>query len=283
MILIADSGSTKTDWHYVDSGDNAQSDSFSTQGINPFHQNDNVIHKIIQDELLPQLDLQEGDDLTVYFYGAGCTPETAPRLKAILEQDLACKAEVNSDLLGAAHALLGNNSGVACILGTGSNSCYYDGHKILKNVSPLGYILGDEGSAAYIGKRLVGDMLKNQFSQDLTDLFYTETQQTGASIIEKTYRQPLPNRFLGEISQFCQHHRDNDEIHSFLINCFKQFFVRNIKSYECFSPSKQLQVNFVGSIAWVYEDEIKEVAEHLGYEIGVIMLSPMDGLLKYYS
>lgn len=283
MILIADSGSTKTDWHFVDSQDKINKKSFSTQGINPFHQDDSVIHKIINDELLPQIDLSGDESLYVYFYGAGCTKEACPKLKAILEHDLHCIAEVNSDLLGAAHALLGHKAGVACILGTGSNSCYYDGEKILKNVSPLGYILGDEGSAAYIGKCLVGDMLKNQFSQSLTDLFYEETKQTIASIIERTYRKPMPNRFLGEISQFCQNHRENKEIHSFLINCFTQFFIRNIKAYEIYSEIQPLKVNFVGSIAWVYEDEIKEVAEQLGYEMGVVMRAPMDGLLKYYS
>ncbi len=273
MILIADSGSTKTEW-------GSDTATFHTSGINPFHQSDDDIRRIINEELRPQLNESVS---SIYFYGAGCTPETSPRLKTLLEAEMNCTAEVQSDMLGAARALLQHQSGIACILGTGANSCYYDGTSIIMNVSPLGYILGDEGSAAYIGKRLVGDILKQQFSPQVCTLFHEETNLTAAEIINRVYRQPMPNRFLGETSQFCQRHRDNHEIRLFLLDCFSQFFQRNIVNYTKSVQSATDICSFVGSIAWVYEDEIREVASRYGYKVGSIMRAPMQGMKQYHG
>ena len=344
MKLIADSGSTKTDWTVMPHGtaaygknasagknalaNGASSDgktasaskassasdsssqlTIATQGINPFHQSASVIDKIIEEELIPQLasagaavdetascgtadttpscevgcneNFLRGAGCEIHFYGAGCTAEASPLLADCLHRHFgkATNVEVDSDMLGAARALCQHDEGIACILGTGANSCYYDGTAIRENVSPLGYILGDEGSGAYIGKRLVGDVLKRQFSPAVCDLFHDETGLDAATIINKVYRQPMPNRFLGNVARFCSNHRDNDEIHSFLVDCFRQFFQRNVANYR--RPS--LPVHFVGSVAWAYEAELSEAAEVSGFHVGTVMRSPMEGLLKFHS
>lgn len=277
MKLIADSGSTKTEWGRVgDSG----CQSLFTQGINPFHQDSETIRQILTDELLPQLNEPVTE---IYFYGAGCTKEASPKLKTILEDVFHCTAEVNSDMLGAARALLQKNAGIACILGTGANSCYYDGREIVKNVSPLGYILGDEGSGAYIGKRLVGDILKEQFSPSTCQLFFDETSLSAADIINKVYRQPMPNRFLGQVSQFCQRHLDIPEVKEFVMDCFRQFFIRNIANYIKTIPDASHTCSFVGSVAWAYEDVIRQVASSFDCEVSTIMRNPLQGMVQFHT
>lgn len=274
MILIADSGSTKTDWTLVDASQVEQLK--PTQGINPVHQSREQVCGLLRNDLLSQLEGKEVSD--VYFYGAGCTPAAVPLMKLYLQEVVGCNVSVGSDMLGAARALLGHEPGIACILGTGSNSCYYDGSVIMQNIPPLGYILGDEGSGAYIGKRLIGNVLKHQFSDGLCYKFFKETELDAANIINNVYRQPLPNRFLGQVSQFCHHHRDEEEMHQFLLDCFGEFFNRNIANYS----HPELPVSFVGSIAWAYEDELKATASSLGYQIGKIVRSPMQGLIDFH-
>ena len=196
MILIADSGSTKTDWCI------GSSFTIQTKGINPFHQSEEVIQQILTNELLPQMPEEVLID-AIYFYGAGCTPEKSPIIQRTLSHCFPqCTIEVNSDLLGAARALCGKSPGIACILGTGSNSCFYDGQQITSNVSPLGYILGDEGSGAVLGKRLVGDCLKKQLPEHICHSFLDTFGLTPAQIIEKVYRQPQANRFLASLTPF---------------------------------------------------------------------------------
>ena len=277
MRLIADSGSTKTDWCWTGGG---QTFICATQGINPFHQSETVIHDILSHELVPQLPQQAVVD-EVFFYGAGCTKEKSAIVTEALKTVFpsATRLFVGSDMLGAARALCQHEAGIACILGTGANSCLYDGTDIVSNVSPLGYILGDEGSAAYIGKRLVGDILKCQFSSDVCQLFFDETHLDGPTIVNKVYREPMPNRFLGQTSQFCQHHRDNPEIHRFLLDCFTQFFVRNVKNYH----RDDLPIHFVGSIAMVYEAELREAASALDLTVGRIIKAPLEGLMTFHG
>ena len=205
MIVIADSGSTKTDWCLGNTKTNSRT--VRTGGINPFHQSVDEIKEVIASTLIPQL----GDTTeftTIYFYGAGCIPEKTNIVKTALAQNFP-KANilVESDLLGAAHALCGKTAGIACILGTGSNSCFYDGEKITANISPLGYILGDEGSGAVLGKRLVGDLLKHQLPDDLCQDFLKEYDLTPALILDKVYRQPLANRFLAGLTPFLFAHK----------------------------------------------------------------------------
>lgn len=273
MTLIADSGSTKTDWCMENTT------IIHTQGINPFHQSAEYIKHIVTDELLPQLP----KDITIrdiHFYGAGCTPEKSVILKDILATHFPeSTIEVQSDLVGAARALCGNAPGIACILGTGSNSCYYDGKQIISNISPLGFILGDEGSGAVLGKRLVGDCLKNQLPKDICDAFLQTFKLTPAQIIEKVYRQPQANRFLASLTPFLATHRTVPQIHNLLVSSFKDFFQRNILQY----PYQGTQVHFVGSIGWHFQEEVKGAAQTFGIETGKFIQSPITELQKYHQ
>lgn len=273
MRLIADSGSTKTDWciHHTTI--------VHTQGINPFHQSDEVIQHILSDELFPQLPPQKTID-EIHFYGAGCTPEKSLIVKKALKELFPqAMIEVESDLLGAARALCGKEEGIACILGTGSNSCLYDGDQIISNVSPLGYILGDEGSGAVLGKRLASDCLKHQLPEPICQAFLQETKLTPANIIEKVYRQPQVNRFLASLTPFLSAHREVPQIHSLLISSFLDFFQRNVLQYK----RHDISVHFTGSIAWHFQEEVKEAAHSLDIQTGKFIQSPIVELQKYHQ
>lgn len=276
MILIADSGSTKTDWCLCDNNTIIQS--IQTQGINPYHQTEEAIEQVLAEELLPQLSQHAA--LRVIFYGAGCANEAAcNRVKEAIQKILSTDdITIHSDLLGAARALCGREEGIACVLGTGSNSCLYNGKEIIANIPPLGYILGDEGSSAVLGRRLVGDCLKNQLPEAIRNEFLTEYGLTQEVILEKVYRQPLANRFLASLTPFLSKHRDVPEVHHLLVDSFIDFFVRNVKQYR----RPWLPIHFVGSIANVFSDEVREAAESLGMELGSILKSPMEGLVKFH-
>ena len=163
-------------------------------------------------------------------------------------------------------------------MGTGSNSCYYDGKQIVSNVSPLGFILGDEGSGAVLGKLLVGDILKNQMTPELKEKFLTQFNLTPADIIDRVYRKPFPNRFLASLTPFLSAHRQRAEIHALLLSCFTDFFKRNVMLYEYAG----CPVHFIGSIAWHFRAEVKEAADALGIQVGKIIKSPMEGLINYH-
>ena len=276
MILIADSGATKTDWCLGKNKTDARI--IQTQGINPFHQTKEHIAQVLSEELLPQLE-DAGSISYIHFYGAGCTPEKSVIVKEELETFFPqAEIEVQSDLLGAARSLCGKEKGIACILGTGSNSCEYDGEKITANVSPLGYILGDEGSGATLGKHLVGDCLKHQLPEHTCSQFLEYTGLTPAQIIDKVYRQPQANRFLASLTPFLSMHRNEPEIHNLLISCFSDFFRRNIMQYDY----RQATVHFTGSIAWYFQEEVKEAATCLDIRTGQFIKSPISGLAKFH-
>lgn len=281
MILIADSGSTKTDWCLCKKG--TVLCNIQTQGINPYHQSEEAIEAVLREELLLQLVTlnSKHGTLNIVFYGSGCANENAcNRIKEAIYKVLGTTdATIYSDLLGAARALCGHEEGIACVLGTGSNSCLYNGKEIIANVPPLGYILGDEGSSAVLGRRLVGDCLKNQLPEAIRDEFLTEYGLTQEIILEKVYRQPLANRFLASLTPFLSKHREVPEVHSLLVESFVDFFVRNVKQYR----RPWLPIHFVGSIANAFAPELKEAAESLGMELGSIMQSPMEGLIKYHT
>lgn len=276
-VLIADSGSTKTDWCLCDEGTPVLA--VQTQGINPYHQTEEAIGQVLAEELLPQL-TPLPTCLSVIFYGSGCANDTAcSRVKEAIQKVLATDdIIIHSDLLGAARALCGHDEGIACVLGTGSNSCLYDGKDIIANVPPLGYILGDEGSSAVLGRRLVGDCLKNQLPEAVRSEFLAEYNLTQETILEKVYRQPLANRFLASLTPFLSKHREVPEVHTLLVESFVDFFVRNVKQYR----RPWLPIHFVGSIANAFNAELKEAAESLGMELGCILKSPMEGLVKYH-
>ena len=272
MIAIADSGSTKTTWSFVD-GDGTESRQ-ETGGINPYYQSDEEMKQLLEEALLGKtID-------TVHFYGAGCTPAKQPVVERLLAQLLPnAKVEVESDLLGAARGLCGVSPGIACILGTGSNSCQYDGTLITHNVSPLGFILGDEGSGAYLGKRLVGDLLKGQLPAELKDAFLKIYKLTMADIIERVYRQPFPNRFLASFSPFILEHIEQPDVRLLVADSFRTFLERNVMQYDYAHHG----VHFVGSVAWHYREILHETATHLGLTVGEIEQSPMAGLVIYHT
>lgn len=285
MFLIADSGSTKTDWCLCNKGAIIQH--IQTQGINPYHQSEDAIEEVLREELLPQLKGQsshlnaQSPQPEVIFYGSGCANETAcKRVEEAIYKVLGTDhITIHSDLFGAARALCGREEGIACVLGTGSNSCLYNGKEIVANIPPLGYILGDEGSSAVLGRRLVGDCLKNQLPETLRNEFLTEYNLTQEIILEKVYRQPLANRFLASLTPFLSKHREVPGIHKLLVESFTDFFVRNVKQYR----RPWLPIHFVGSIAHAFSAELKEAAESLGMELGTILQSPMEGLIKYHT
>ena len=277
MILIADSGSTKTDWCYGTEIANCKI--VQTEGINPFHQPEEKIQSIIYNELLPQLETPIQRCTAIYFYGAGCLPPKTESITRVLQNTFPeADIFIETDLLGAARALCKNEAGIACILGTGSNSCLYDGKTIIQNIPPLGYILGDEGSGAVLGKRLVGDLLKHQLPDDLCQDFLKEYDLPPALILDKVYRQPLANRFLAGLTPFLFAHKHRPEIRNLLISCFTDFFTRNVMQYEY----HDILVHFTGSIAFFFQEEVKEAALRLNVSIGKVLKSPLEGLKDYH-
>ena len=279
MILIADSGSTKTDWCVVENGVLVQQ--IFTKGTNPFFQSEEEISNEIATALLPELKTDEFD--AVYFYGAGCGfPDKIEIVHRAISKQLKVKGnvEVATDMLAAARGLCGREAGIACIMGTGSNSCYYDGENIVANVSPLGFILGDEGSGACLGKLMVGDLLKNQMNPELKEKFLKQFELTPADIIDRVYRKPFPNRFLASLSPFLAQNINEPCVHKLVLNSFKAFFKRNIMQYENY---QNLKVNLIGSVAFYYKEVLAEAAEAMGIQLGTIIQSPMEGLIKYHA
>ena len=279
MILIADCGSTKIDWCLIENGKVAKQ--VFTSGINALLMSEEQIRQTIADELVPEI---KGYEIgSVYYYGAGCLFDDicANVRRAIAANIPSAKTiEVDTDLLAAARALCGKNPGIACIMGTGSNSCYYDGVRIVDNVSPLGYILGDEGSGAVLGKLLVGDVLKNQLPAALCEKFLKKYDLDRQKIIEGVYKKPAANRFLASLSPFLLENIEEPAVHRLVLNAFKAFFVRNIENYEGY---KTMPVSFVGSVAFYYRDVLGEAANSLGIKIGTVIKSPMEGLIKFHS
>lgn len=276
MILIADSGSTKTDWALVEG---VQHTVVTTQGINPFHQSREEILRIMNEELRPQVKDRHVD--RVCFYGSGVRPEMEPVMEALFREAFPSltSAEAHSDLLGAARALCGRNEGIACILGTGANSCLYDGDHIVKNKPALGYILGDEGSGAVIGKRFLHDLYSGYLSENIKIDFEASTGLSLPEIIRRVYREPMPNRFMASLSTYIHDHLGHPELHELVTNCLAEFFIVHIDPYH----RRDLPVSFVGSIAWYYQEALYEVADDLDFVIGTIMRSPLEGLVRYHS
>lgn len=267
MILLADGGSTKVDWCLIDQG--KQIKQIYTQGANPFFRTREEISEELKAVLVPELKGYSVD--AVYFYGAGCAfPEKNEIIRlAIADNINASSIHVGSDLLAAAKGLCGNQKGIAAIIGTGSNSCFYDGQEIVNNVSPLGYILGDEGSGAVLGKLLVGACLKNQLTKGLKEKFLSQFELTPAIILDRVYKQPLANRFLADLSVFLIENIKDRTVYNLAYSAFKDFFLRNIMQYDY----QNNKVHLTGSVAFYYQEVLREVANELTIEIGTIRKS----------
>ncbi len=302
MKLIADSGSTKTDWVLI--RDNAVVGRYQTQGINPFHQSEDDILNILRSELLAQLSPStihhqlstihhplstihhplstiHHPPLTIHYYGSGVRPELEEVMQRLLLSAFpsATFVEAYGDLLGAARAVVGSQEGIACILGTGANSCLYDGRQITQNTPPLGYILGDEGSGAVLGKRFLNALYKGFIPASLVTGFQEDIGMDMSAVIARIYREPMANRFLASLSPFISRHIDVPEVRQLVVDNFCDFFRRNVVQYD----RRDLPVGFVGSIAWHYEDQLREAASQEGFIVGRVLKSPIDGLVAYHT
>ena len=263
MILIADSGSTKCHWALAEKGEAVTEQSVKlvqSRGINPATCSREQMIEIITEELLPNIDAEAVE--SVYFYGAGCIADAPATLglKDVLFSMFSNAKEVlvATDMLGAAHALCGHDKGIVCILGTGSNSALYDGEKMAKNVPPLGYILGDEGGGTNIGRTFVSDALKGVMSKEIVDMFYAECNTSYPEIIENVYRKPNANRYLASFVPFVAAHRDLPEVRKCIDMAFNNFIERNLLQYP---DVESMEINFVGSVAFVFETELTEALE----------------------
>ncbi|MCM1077643.1 MAG: ATPase [Bacteroides sp.] len=280
MTLIADAGSTKIEWVLFDN-DGRVTLRTTTRGHNAAISHPQSLAHIIQDEA-PALwsEAQHVDE--IYYYGAGCVGNrcitVAQSLSEIFNAGV-CHAE--SDMLGAARALCGTKRGIACIIGTGSNSCLYDGEKIVDNVSPLGFILGDEGSGAVLGRKLIGMVMKGGFSREISDKFHWRfPEATKDEIIARVYRSPHPNAYLASFVPFLSENIAKTEIADFVVEEFIRFFDFNVRAY---ADAQTLPVNFTGSVAFHFAPQLRQAAEKRGYHINRIEKAPMESLVAYHS
>lgn len=277
MKLIADAGSTKVDWILINN--NHIVDKKRTNGINPFYQTADMISQLIKSELPFATDSASVKE--VYFYGAGCIPEKQPIVSSALKSVFASATiEVDSDLLGAARALCGHSEGIACILGTGSNSCLYNGKNITQNTPPLGFILGDEGSGAFLGKALVSDFLKRQMPDNIAKLFTEKYHLNAKEAVENVYRQPLPNRYLAQFTPFLSENIAEPYCYNLVFDAFITFFARNIVHYPDF---RTLPIAFTGSVAYHFADVLEVAAYDFGLNFSHITQAPIDGLVEFHK
>lgn len=276
MKLIAESGSTRTEWALVE--DNHLVQRVFTEGLNPFFQTRREISRSVRLGLPESFFKKKLDQ--AYYYGAGCSSyEKKNILGASLVAQFKTPIQVESDLLAAARGLFKCEAGIACILGTGSNSCFYDGKIIVKNVKAAGYILGDEGSGAVLGKLFLADLLKGLAPKELANEFHEKFRISVNDVMESVYNLPFPNRFLGTIAYFLGDYMDNEYVYNLLTNNLRSFFNRNVCQYDYIN----YPIRFVGSLAYAYPDILQEVAQEFGVEIDVIEETPMNGLIEFHS
>jgi N-acetylglucosamine kinase-like BadF-type ATPase len=275
--LIADSGSTKCEWSFLQEGKKKK---IVTQGISPYFLNSEQITVVLQKELLPKLGKHQVDE--IYYYGTGlANPDNAKLLKSIFKKLFpSAKVQAEIDLLAAARALCGSEKGVVCILGTGSNSCYYNGKKIIKNSPGLGYVLGDEGSGAYMGKKVIQHYLYNTFDEDLMSRFVARFQTNASEILEKVYKWPQPNRYLASFALFLAENRGHYMIENIIEDSLNDFFFNHLYKYR---ESWTLPISFVGGIAYGFKDVLKDMCFTYELELGKVLKTPMDGLIEYHG
>ncbi|CAN5383610.1 ATPase [soil metagenome] len=276
-ILIADSGSTKAEWCLING---EKKKKFFTQGISPYFLNTNEIEQLLATELKRKLKDNEPDE--IHYYGTGCAnPENVKSVTRALKATFPkAKINVTHDLMGAAKALCGDEKGVACILGTGSNSCYYNGKKIIKNSPGLGYILGDEGSGAYLGKKVVQYYLYNTFDPDLMDRFNAKYNTSSMEILDAVYKHALPNRYLASFVPFLVENRGHFMIENIIEDGFNDFFFNHLYKYR---ESWIMPIHFIGSVAYGFRDILKEMCDAYELQLGRVLKNPMDGLIKYHK
>lgn len=275
MILVADSGSSKTDW--MAHGLN-QTLSFSTQGINPYFVNAQDVVRILSKN--KDLAAHASVVKEVYFFGAGCS---TPDKNEIISNGLSAffknaYISVDHDLMGSAYATCGDKKGLACILGTGSNIAYYDGVNVFSGRHGLGYILGDEGSGTYFGRKVLTSYLYKTMPTDLRELFVETFEVNRDIVVENIYQKPFPNSYLASFSRFMVRHKQHPFIQKILRDGFQEFIDTNVKSYKNY---KTLECNFVGSISYYYQEELRAVFAENQLKIGKTLQKPIEGIFEY--
>ena len=277
MMIIVDSGSTKTHWCLIDENGEKL---IQTLGINPYQMNNEAIQEVLKKELSPYLN---GEVVTnVHFYGAGCSTDQKCNLLDTVLQDFftAANIEVHHDLLGAARALCGREKGIACILGTGCNSCYYDGETITDQIHSLGYVLGDEGSGAYIGKLLIRDYYQGTMPYEIQQPFREDYSPVLENILDRVYNHPQPNRYLASFCPFISKNISHPYLYNLVSSSFDEFFQKHVLKFE---EAKTSKIHFLGSVAFHFSDILKESAQKAGLLIGKIYESPIKGLVDYHN
>ena len=276
-VLIADSGSTKTQWCLLQDGKKKM---ISTQGISPYFLNDDSLGIILRKELAPKITNMPVDD--IFYYGTGCSnPDNISLIKRGLKKIFpSAKIKVQHDLMGAARALCGDKKGIACILGTGSNSCFYNGKRIVKNSPGLGFILGDEGSGSHLGKKVVQYYLYNTFDAELMEKFQSKYSADASEILDNVYKRPLPNRYLAEFVSFLTENRGHYMVENIIEDSLNDFFFNHIYKYR---ESWSLPINFAGSVAFGFKDVLAQMCSDFELTLGTVIKDPMEGLIKYHS
>ncbi len=277
MILVADSGSTKTNWKLI--SETGAGKTIKTKGINPFFRTEEDIFQELSTSFLPETgtDIQE-----IFFYGAGIINEEKGEVirKALVRIYAQAKVEANCDMLGAARSLFGNRPGIACILGTGSNTCLYDGNKITSGISPLGFILGDEGSGAVMGRKLLCDYFKEVMPAYLRLAFSEKYKITREEALNQVYRSEKPNQFLAQFTPFLSDYSHSAYCQEFVQQNFMEFFERNIIKLPDY---RKFQIGFAGSVAYFFSQILINVASYYGFTHPEILKDPIDGLAKFHS
>jgi glucosamine kinase len=279
MILIADSGSSKTGWRLVD-GEKVYP--FHTEGLNPYYKTIEQIKTVLQKDLIPYLPCKPEEIQSIFFYGAGCSvPVKCEEVKKALSDCFpSALIEVDHDILGAARSCCGHDKGIVCILGTGSNSCYYDGNDTIEIIGGLGFILGDEGSGGHIGKSIVAAYLNREMPEDLRTDFYNTYQMDRAAIDKKVYLEPNFNKFLGTFSMFAAKHINHPFIQHLLKDCLGLFIDKHVCRYADYTRTT---VHFVGSVAYYYKDILTEVCHNRGIKTGKFILEPVEELVGFHK
>lgn len=277
MKLIADSGSTKTDWVLMQN--NSEVGRYHTPGYNPFYFDTEFIYHSLTENLLGQVEAPEIKE--IFFYGAGCSlPAKCDIVHKVLQQAFPhASIIVTHDLLAAAKALLGDNPGFAAILGTGANTCLYDGEKVILNIDSLGHMLGDEGSGCYIGRKLVRDYMRKLMPQDLRDDFKETYKLDNEQLYDIIYNKPSPNRFLASFAKFAYKHKQNEYIRAKVQDSFHDFFENLVSRYPNFTD---YTLNCVGSIGYLFKDILLDKADEYNMKPGKIIQSPMNDLVQYH-
>ena len=275
--LIADSGSTKAEWCLMDG---KKKKTIITQGISPYFLSAQQIQDLLEKELIPKIKNNLPGE--IFYYGTGCSnPANVKLVKTALQKVFGkIKIAVDHDLMGAARALCGNEQGVACILGTGSNSCYFNGKKIVKNSPGLGFILGDEGSGAYLGRKVVQHFLYNTFDPDLMDRFNAKYNTNAVEILEAVYKGPLPNRYLAGFTGFLVENRGHYMIENIIEDSFNEFFFNHLYKYK---ESWTHPIHFIGSVAFGFKDVLKDMCSNYELQLGRVLKQPMEGLVKFHN